>query len=166
MATKYYHAENSGRGPIGGVKFDTYGIFGTARFGIYATDDETIQAKLDALVGKSGVTEIPADEYAACAKKKLSAPDSISESLNFTPHNMGSVTQALKGLAGTVVIEPAAAGSTNGLADNVEAPVEVKVAEATSVEDALSLEPASPAVNAPVESGSGKNRSRGKRETQ
>ena len=73
MEMKHYHAENAGR-LIGGVRFNGYTIIAGSQFGVYATEDLGIIAKLDSLSlsPASGVTAISASEYEACLKKNLS----------------------------------------------------------------------------------------------
>lgn len=114
---------------IGGVGFDVYNVIGGTAVGVYATDDEAIQAKLDALVAdpKNAVTSISQGEYEACVSKKVPAFSNYKPSSVSVP--MLPTGGPLKG-AGAVVV---AAKSEE---DEAELPVRI-VGEVTSIDDVL-----------------------------
>ena len=84
MATKYYLNKcagqkfmlpvntDNGAGSIE-IPFDIYGLVGTSIWGVYKTDDESIQSAIKALP-KSGVVEISERDYGVYVKKKTGLP--------------------------------------------------------------------------------------------
>ena len=73
MPTKYYRAENAARREIGGVLFELVDNIAGTILGVYATDIEDEQTKLDAAcaVPTNAVKEIPLVQYEGYVKKKL-----------------------------------------------------------------------------------------------
>lgn len=66
---KYYRTSNSTI-PIAGVQFERYSIIGGSSFGVHATADKDLIAKLDALVNDGKLSTLTEPEYARCLKKK------------------------------------------------------------------------------------------------
>ncbi len=131
--TKYYEAQNAGRGPIGGVFFQITEVVGGTAFGVYSTDDEGQQATLDALLSNPGnaLTSIGQSEFDAAIKKKAPALESSPTWRN----HLTPAQSVLKGRGAVIVDDDP---------PEPEAPVEIKTT-VESVDEALALGEAKPA---------------------
>lgn len=149
--TKFYHAENAGRGLIGGVLFTIYATGAGTKWGVYATDNQQEQQDLDPLCGSAGISSIDEIEYEDCIKKKPRPTESI---LQLLPPRQPSMDLPIKG-KGAVV------GGEN---EEPEGPVQVQTTVET-LDQALELGEAKPSNEAPAPSAP-KNKVKGKRENQ
>lgn len=141
MAKKCYHAENAGRGPIGGVRFEVYEIVAGSAFGVYASEDPAVIEQLDALAKnpKTAVTLIATSEYDVCIKKKASRPGSDSYPALRQPLPQQAATIKGQPASPVAVIEP-----TGKPVAEEETPVTIDKTVET-VEDALQVEQVAPA---------------------
>jgi len=130
---KFYHAENAGR-PYAGQRFDIYEQVAGTICGVFATDDPTVIAELDKLIGQTPVRAIDEAEYQECAKKKRTGSEPWTPlSVSMTPTEQRSAA-AIKG---TGVVSVASKTEVD-VPEGQEGPVEIKT-QVETVEDALVL---------------------------
>lgn len=127
----FFHAENAGRGLIGGVQFAIYDRVAGSAFGIYATDDPALISTLTGLSNSptSAVTKITEVEYENCLKKK--PLNSIFSPVLSTPSLSSNLP--LKGQTAGVVVNEAAPQTAES-----EAPIQVE-GQLEKSEDALQI---------------------------
>ncbi len=105
MSKKFYHAQNAGRGIIGGARFQITEVIAGSAWGVYATEDPKEIEALDALVAipTSAVTAIGEAEFEADVKKKPPTNIFLNSSAFATPQPPKS--NSLKGPGVVMVVE-------------------------------------------------------------
>jgi hypothetical protein len=107
MAQKYFHAENAGRGLVGGVIFTIYATLAGTHFGVYTTASDDEAALIEgAMKTDKSITTISREEYEQALQKKRNENSAIDyQSLQrVLPVDPNPKPTSLKGTGAAVVI--------------------------------------------------------------